>query len=280
LNQKGFLRRKIMKNIIKDKKVSYHLSENGEFIIRNYNIAKPMANFFPGIAGKVGIPMWVFYVNRGQAISCFGTDGKDHAILEFQPANKAWQQTSLLGFRTFIKFCEKKVGCFYEPFHNGLSSLSFDLHNQMAMTSYDLKLSEENKTLGMLTQVKYFTIPQDNYAGLVRILTLKNTGRKAQKIQVLDGLPRIVPYGIANLFLKKLSRTIEAWMRVENLDNKVPFYKVNVDPIDRAYVIHIKEGNFFLGFEHENNRTKIIKPPRAYIRPDQRLFMPPSIYNS
>jgi len=243
-----------------EKTAKYHLSEQGEFIIENYNYAKPMANFFPGIAGKYGIPMWVFYVNRGQAISCFGTDGKDHAILEFQPADKAWQQTSLLGFRTFIKSCDKKIGWFYEPFHNGLSSLGFDLSNKMAMTSYDLKLAEENKTLGLLTQVKYFTIPQDNYAGLVRVLTIKNIGRKTRKIQVLDGLPKIVPYGIANLFLKKLSRTIEAWMRVENLENGVPFYKVNVDPIDRAYVIHIKEGNFFLGFHQEKNKTRIIRP--------------------
>jgi len=76
------------------KKVSYRLNVNGGFFIENYNYSKPLANFFPGIAGKYGIPMWVFYVNRGQGINSFGTDGKDAAILEFQPANKAWQQTS------------------------------------------------------------------------------------------------------------------------------------------------------------------------------------------
>jgi hypothetical protein len=245
---------------ILEKKVKYNLNDKGEFIIENYNYAKPMANFFPGIAGKYGIPMWVFYVNRGQAINSFGTDGKDHAILEFQPANKAWQQTSLLGFRTFIKLCDGKKECFYEPFHNGLSSLTYDLQNQMSLTSYDLKLEETNKTLGLSTKVRYFTIPQDNFAGLVRVVTIKNTSKKSRKIQLLDGLPRIVPYGIANLFLKKLSRTIEAWMRVENLDKSVPFYKVNVDPIDRAQVVHIQGGNFFIGFHCQGKTAKIIKP--------------------
>jgi hypothetical protein len=81
----------------------YLLKDNGEFVITDYNYSKPLANFFPGIAGKYGIPMWVFFVNRGQCVSSFGTDGKDCAILEFQAANKAWQSTSLLGFRTFIK---------------------------------------------------------------------------------------------------------------------------------------------------------------------------------
>ncbi|MDD5595885.1 MAG: hypothetical protein PHY94_06560, partial [Candidatus Omnitrophica bacterium] len=79
---------------IKEKKPKYYLNSQGEFVIENYNFAKPLANFFPGIAGKYGIPMWVFYVNRGQAISSFGTRDKDHSILEFFPANKSWQFTS------------------------------------------------------------------------------------------------------------------------------------------------------------------------------------------
>ncbi|MFA5431151.1 MAG: hypothetical protein WC329_08335, partial [Candidatus Omnitrophota bacterium] len=78
----------------------YALSADGKFSIRNYNLSRPFASFFPGIAGKYGIPMWVFYVNRGQGISSFGIKDKDHPILEFYPANKAWQATPLLGFRT------------------------------------------------------------------------------------------------------------------------------------------------------------------------------------
>src|SRR3989338_8149619 len=85
------------------KKAKYYLAANGEFVIENYNFAKPFANFFPGIAGKYGIPMWVFYVNRGQAIASLGTKDKDHAILEFFPAKKEWRFVSHQGFPIFIK---------------------------------------------------------------------------------------------------------------------------------------------------------------------------------
>ena len=121
---------------MKNKNPKYYLNSEDEFVIENYNIAKPFANFFPGIAGKYGIPMWVFYVNRGQAIASFGTKDKDHAILEFLPANKAWQMASVTGFRTFIKVSSGRKTCFYEPFHNGFSSLSFDLANSMKITSH------------------------------------------------------------------------------------------------------------------------------------------------
>ncbi len=248
-----------MKNI-KEKKPKYYLNRDGEFIIENYNFAKPFANFFPAIAGKYGIPMWVFYVNRAQAISSFGTRDKDHSILEFFPANKAWQLTPSQGFRTFIKVYSRKNTVFYEPFHNDLANLGFDISNKMSISSYDLKLEEDNLSLGLKIGIEYFNIPQDSYAGLVRTVTIKNISRVAKRIQVLDGLPRIIPFGTSNLFLKKLGRTIEAWMNVENMENEVPFYKLAVDPTDRPEVIHIKEGNFYLSFYHDGEKPKVIKP--------------------
>jgi len=249
-----------MSTELKEKKPKYYLNPQGEFVIENYNFARPFASFFPGIAGKYGIPMWVFYVNRGQAIISLGIKDKDHSILEFFPANKAWQLVSLQGFRTFIKLACGKKTILYEPFHNGFTNLGFNLSNRMKITSYGLTLEEDNLSLGLGVKVEYFTIPNDSYAGLARIVTVKNSNRTDKSVQMLDGLPQIVPYGVSNLFLKKLGRTIEAWMNVENLDRGVPFYKLDVDPTDRPEVIHIKEGNFYLAFHYDRERLKIVKP--------------------
>ncbi|RJP28669.1 MAG: cellobiose phosphorylase [Candidatus Omnitrophota bacterium] len=238
------------------RKPKYQLTENGEFVIENYNFSRPFANFFPGIAGKYGIPMWVFYVNRGQCISSFGTKDKDNAILEFFPANKSWQFVSSCGFRTFLKTSKSGKTVFYEPFHNGAANIGFDLSNKMLISSSGLRLEEVNKTLGLHIMIDYFTIPQDSFAGLARIITVRNTTGKKQSLHIADGLPQIIPYGTNNFFLKKLGRTIEAWMRAENTENKAPFYRLTVDPTDRPEVIHIKEGNFCVSFHYENSKTK------------------------
>ena len=137
----------------KEKKVKYYLEADGAFVIENYNFAKPFANFFPGIAGKYGIPMWVFYVNRGQGIVSLCTKDKDHAIVEFFPANKAWQLVSLQGFSTFIKLTRGRKNLFYEPFHNGFINLGFNLANKMSLTSYDLRIEENNLSLGIKVNV-------------------------------------------------------------------------------------------------------------------------------
>ena len=71
--------------------VKYYLDSQNRFVVENYNWAKPFSNFFPGIAGKWGIPMWVYYVSKAQAICSVGVHDKDHAILEFMSFNKALQ---------------------------------------------------------------------------------------------------------------------------------------------------------------------------------------------
>lgn len=242
-------------------KSKYYLNNQGQFVIENYNYSRPFANFFPGIAGKYGIPMWVFYVNRGQCISSFGIKDKDQAILEFFPANKSWQLVSTLGFRTFIKIkTAKGAPVYYEPFHNGYVNLKYQITNSMRIGSSQLTLEEENRTLGIKTRIEYFNIPNDAYAGLSRIVSIENTAKNHKSIQLIDGLAQVVPFGTHNFFLKKLGRTIEAWMDIDNLDNDIPFYKLQVDPADRPEVIHIDGGNFYLGFHFEGTKTKLIRP--------------------
>ncbi len=249
-----------MKTKTKQIKAKYYLNKQGEFIIENYNYAKPFANFFPGIAGKYGIPMWTFYVNRGQCICSFGTKDKDHSILEFFPANKSWQLVSTYGFRTFLKIKTAKENIYYEPFHNGYLNLKYRIDNSMRISSEKLILEEQNYTLGIKTRVEYFNIPNDSIAGLARSVSIENTSNKNKSIQLIDGLAQIVPYGTNNFFLKKLGRTIEAWMNVDNLEKDVPFYKLSVDPSDRRKVVHIEPGNFYLGYHFKNNKPEIIRP--------------------
>jgi len=245
---------------VTDKKPKYYLNNNGEFVIENYNYSKPFSNFFPGIAGKYGIPMWTFYVNRGQAISSFGIKNKDHAILEFFPANKAWEFVTSVGFRTFLKINTGKKQIFYEPFHNGFSNLGFDITNKMLISPWGLCLEEVNTSIGLKIIVEYFNIPSDNFGALARTVSIENTTNSLKSIEILDGLPQIVPYGTGNFFLKEMSRTIEAWMNVENLENNAAFYRLSVDPSDRPEVVHINEGNFYIGFSYEGKKAKLLRP--------------------
>ncbi len=63
--------------------------EEGRYVINDYHAKPPLASFLPGIAGLKGIPLWAFYVSRGQGIAGFGVRDRNGPIMEFQPASKA-----------------------------------------------------------------------------------------------------------------------------------------------------------------------------------------------
>jgi hypothetical protein len=45
--------------------------DDGRYILRNFDRVKPMSSFLPGVGGLWGVPMWAFYVNRGQGMATF-----------------------------------------------------------------------------------------------------------------------------------------------------------------------------------------------------------------
>ena len=67
------------------------------YVLEDYQRRPPLSSFLPGIAGKTGIPLWAFYVNRAQGIASFGVESKDCAIVEYEPANKAYRNVSVTG---------------------------------------------------------------------------------------------------------------------------------------------------------------------------------------
>ncbi|MBI5873955.1 MAG: hypothetical protein HZB36_07465 [Candidatus Omnitrophica bacterium] len=243
----------------------YRLQSSGAFTIDNYNLAKPWASFFPGISGLFGIPLWAFYVNRGQCVSSVGIRSKDDAIMEYLPANKAYQLTPSHGFRTFIKIKNKRGNIFYEPFSVAGSAKDHNIKNSMAIRPYDLAIEEANPGLGLKASVNYFCVVNEPFAGLVRELSIENTSKNIKSLEILDGLSVIFPYGINNWFLKEMSRTIEAWMGVEDIESGIPLFKLSTDPRDTAQVTFVKGANFYTSFEENktSGSSKIIVDPLA-----------------
>jgi hypothetical protein len=94
----------------------YTFDRDDRFAIEGYNQTRPFASFLPDVAGVLGVPLWVFYVNRAQGIASFGVQDKDGPVVEYFPANRAYQLVSYTGFRTFVKIVREDGLDYYEPF--------------------------------------------------------------------------------------------------------------------------------------------------------------------
>lgn len=232
-----------------------------EFVISQYGKKSTFASFLPGIAGMRGIPIWCYYVNRGQCVVSFGVDNKDHAIMEFYPAHVAYQNVKRTGFRTFLRKNGKYMECFADENKN----------HDMMIRMNSLSIQEENKEEQLLTQVDYFILPGEKLGGLVRKVTVTNQAEEDVELEVLDGMPAVIPYGVDLSNMKNMTQTAKAWMQVEDVDIKVPFYRVRASMADTAAVSAIEGGNFSIGCLEDGEKLAPIVDPEVVFSYDCSL---------
>ena len=232
-----------MNNAAEVKDLEGQFDALGRFVIPDFNQKRPFSSFLPGIAGLQGMPLWVFYVNRGQGVCSFGVENKNHPILEFQAANIAYQRAALTGFRTFLNGRRAGENWTREAFSPWAAQ---DVERKLLIGMNELEIEERHPQLGYQVNILYFLLPNAPFAGLVRRVWVKNILDSPLNLEILDGLPGIVPYGVDNVMLKQIGRTIEAWMQVKNLENRLPFYCLKATPGDTAAVHTIRGGNFAL----------------------------------
>lgn len=237
-------------------------SNHTTFIQKNYQKQKPFSSFLPGIAGKKGIPLWSFYVNRGQVITSFGRRDKNGAILEFFPANAAYMYTKTIGFRTFIRV----DGIIYEFFKED------GLNQHLYVEKDSVSISEINEAIELKVTVKYFTLPNEKVGALVRKVTFENLSNRKRHIEVLDGLTQILPSGIDYGGFKAISNLLQSWMDVD-FKPGYAFYKLRASTGDSAEVNEVTDGNFYLS-KLEGETVKIIADTRLVFDMDTAFSKP------
>ncbi len=233
--------------------------KKNRFMIDNYTTRTTFSSFLPGISGKLGIPIWCFYVNRGQAVAAFGVEDKDHSIMEFFPAHQAYQFTKTVGFRTFLKI----DGAYYEPFQAVHES------HRMFIGKNELEIEERNQTIK--TNVLYYTLPNEKIGGLVRKVTITNVDTVAHQVEMLDGMPAIIPYGVSLSSIKEMGQTCKAWMQVEDVSSKLPYYKVRASMGDTVDVHEIKGGHFYFAMTEAGDTLPVIVDPMVVFSYDSAL---------
>lgn len=234
--------------------MSKYYFESGKFVMEQFDEGRPFSSFLPGLAGLKGIPMWTFYVNRGQAICSFGVRDKNSPIMEFSPANISYKNVGTTGFRTFIKIKgEQEI---YEPFQSARPDPAAKRY--MTILPNGLTIEEIHEGHGLKTTVHYFNLPNDDYAALVRRVEIRNIGGKELELELMDGLPEILPYGVDNSGYKEIGNLLRSWMDVYNLENGIPFYKLRSSTNDSAQVSEITNGHFYLSFTGEGEKVSPI----------------------
>ncbi|MDZ7835067.1 MAG: hypothetical protein U5K84_06705 [Alkalibacterium sp.] len=234
----------------------YKLLEDGRFQIQDFQTASPFASFLPGISGTDGIPLWAFYVNRGQGMASFGVENKDNAMLEFLPANKAYQYVSTQGFRTFLKGTRGEESFQYEPFNTE----NEDITDEMIISDNHLELTHTQKQLGIKIRVVYYTLPHQAIPGLIREVTITNTKDEPLSLEGLDGLASMFPAHVDDAGYKSISNTFKSWFDASVENDTFAYYFLRGSTADDAKVDQNDEGNFYVSLLSAAGESAFVSP--------------------
>ena len=222
--------------------------EDDKFIIREYEKMPPFSSFLPGLAGVRGIPIWTYYTNRGQAVHSFGIHNKDNAIMEFNPANTVYENAGIKGFRTFIRV----DGDFFEPF------VPFDTKAERSMSVEKNRIDIAEESHRLKVEVGYFVLPNESMGALVRQVKITNTGDTEKELEVLDGMAKMIPYGITNTTYKAVSNLMRSWTDIRNLENGAPYVTMRGAANDSAEAQETEGGYFYLPMNAEGELLPIV----------------------
>ena len=165
------------------------------------------------------------------------------------------------------------------------------------------KDSQQNP-INLQTNILYYTIPNEDFAGLIRKVTFTNLDHNNDLyLDGLDGLAELIPYGLNNGDLDAMFRTREAWMHVYNTETEIyqniqtsnkqnneefnittiPYYHISQSTEDSMNVNIIKNGHFVVSYFEENTDQLlpiIYDPAIIFGSMDSDMLHPISPFNS
>lgn len=134
-----------------------------------------------------------------------------------------------------------------------------------------LSLREKNEEEKLLTDVAYFILPGERVGALVRKVSVTNEDEKEISLEILDGMPALIPYGVDADNMKNMTQTAKAWMQAEDLEGNVPFFRTRASIVDSAAVQEIAGGNFSFACLEDGTLLAPIVDPEAVFAYDCSL---------
>lgn len=186
-----------------------HLMINGDrfYKINNSDYLRP---FFMSIVSESD--HWMFVSSNGGLTS--GRKNSDFALFPYYTDDKVTESAEITGSKSiFLIQNNEGVKDIWEPFsyrYEGMYEISRNLYK--SAYGHKLIFEEINHDLELTFRYEWNT---SNTFGFVKRSSLLNTGSSARRIDLLDGLQNIMPYGVSSDLQNASSNLVDAYKRSE-----------------------------------------------------------------
>ena len=208
---------------------------NFEQVIRNnesfYKIENinAMPPFFMSIVSNSN--HWMFISSNG-AITA-GRKNSDISLFPYYTDDKITESIEHTGSKTILLIEKEEKTYLWEPFSNNHVGI-YAIQRNLYKNAYGNKVifEEINQDLGLTFSYEWNS---SNQFGFVRKANLKNNSSSPIKVELIDGLQNILPYGVGEDLQKQSSNLVDAYKKTElNPINGMGIYSLSAIIVDRA----------------------------------------------
>lgn len=174
---------------------------------------------------------WVYLSSHG-AISA-GRRNPDHQLFPYYTHDKLFDLAPTIGSVCLLRVHTSDGPVLWEPFRDEVGLVDLPVQHRLYKSELCTKVIFEADHAGLGLTVRLLWSVSRRF-GFVRRIELQNTG-EACRIEALDGLQNLVPYGLTQGFQAQFSNLADAYKRSElRPDSGVGLYYLSSIPTDRA----------------------------------------------
>ncbi len=207
---------------------------SGEFVvIRNekfYKISNfnEMPDFFMTIVSNSD--HWMFLSSNGSLTA--GRKNRDNALFPYYQVDKIHDYKNITGSRTYC-LVEKGTRLFlWEPFTDESEKI-YSIQRNLYKSIYGNKVVFEELNTDLGISFRYGWYNSEKY-GWIKKSFLNNIGESVTRIEVLDGIRNLLPYGVDYAFQTEYSNLLDAYKKCELLpESKLGLFVLSSIPVDR-----------------------------------------------
>jgi hypothetical protein len=173
--------------------------------ITNY---QGMSPFFMAVVS--GSEHWMFLSSSG-GLTC-GRRNPDSALFPYDTDDKIHDACSTTGPKTVLLVEKEGNTHLWEPFARGVATYTLERNLYKNLPGNKLVYEEINHDLALV--FSYGWSNSDRF-GFLKKSTIRNIGNTENKIEVLDGLRNVLPFGVTRALQTELSTLLDAYKQAE-----------------------------------------------------------------
>ncbi len=211
-------------NIVTFNQVS--LDEELFYKIENINA---MPSFFMSIVSNSN--HWMFISSNGALTA--GRKNSDISLFPYYTDDKITESIEHTGSKTILLIEKEEKTYLWEPFSNNHVGI-YAIQRNIYKNAYGNKIifEEINQDLDLTFSYEWNS---SNQFGFVRKANLKNNSSSPIKVELIDGLQNILPYGVGEDLQKQSSNLVDAYKKTElNPVTGMGIYSLSAIIVDRA----------------------------------------------